>query len=104
MNTAQHHPQPTQATNKKELLRLLRRRLQEHIDELQNPILIALQGSGLSVIEVALTWIELEEHAQRAYDEAYITTQSPSEALAAAQEARIEIAARLVAAKEGSTL
>jgi hypothetical protein len=98
MSTAQHHTQPTQGTQ------LLRRRLQEHwLTEFQNPILAALQGSGLSPLEVFQHWYDLELQAQRAHDDV-ITTGTIQDAQAAQHQKRLEIAQRLLTAKNARPL
>jgi hypothetical protein len=78
----------------------LRFRLKENIELFQNPILSALEGCGLSALEVGIVWIDLEEQVQQAHDEA-LQKGSIKEAIIAAHQKRQEIAARLLAAREG---
>lgn len=79
---------------------LLRERLAEHMKYPGNPILSALQGSGLSVLEAALAWIELDKQACDAYREAFERTGCFQSALFAQRQKQEIIAARILAAKE----
>lgn len=79
----------------------LRKVLLWHIQELGDPILKALQGSGLSVRDVALIWRDFFPQVDAAYNDTLLQS-TPAEALRLAEEKKQEIAARILAAKEAA--
>lgn len=92
----------TDTKNKKQSpLAQLRAALLAHIEDWQDPVLTALRGSGLSVMETVNVWAEVQSQRERIFEDA-ARTHTLEEAFSLAEEYLHTIAARLAAAAAGS--